>query len=39
MEVNRQKVASFFPLLRIAGWVLPGHEEGKEHADDAALLS
>ena len=26
-------------LLRISGWVPPGHEEGKEYADDAALLS
>ena len=22
----------FFPVLRIAGGVLPGHKEGKEHA-------
>ncbi len=26
-------------LLRIPGWVPPGHVEGKEHAHDAALLS
>jgi hypothetical protein len=26
-------------LLRIAGWVPPGHGEGNEHAHDAALLS
>ena len=26
-------------LLRIAGWVLPGHVQGKEHGHDAALLS
>jgi hypothetical protein len=25
-------------LLRIPGWVLPGHEEGKEHVDAAVLL-
>jgi len=38
-EVSRQQVASFFPVLRIAGGVLPGHAEGKEHAHAAALLS
>jgi hypothetical protein len=39
-EFNRQQVAFFFPLLRIAGGVpSPGHEEGKEHAHAAARLS
>src|SRR5438876_12400211 len=39
-EVSRQRVASFFPLLRIAGGLPPpGYAEGKEHAHAAALLS
>ncbi len=38
-EVSHQRVACFFPLVRIPGWVLAGHEEGKEHAHAAALLS
>ncbi len=29
-EVNRQKVACFFPVASHSWWVPPGHEEGKE---------
>jgi hypothetical protein len=38
-EVSRQQVACCFPVLRIVGELLPGQEEGKEHAYAAALLS
>ncbi len=38
-EDSRQQVASFFPVLRIVGGLLPGHAEGKEHAHAATLLS
>jgi len=38
-EDNLQQVACHFHLLRIAGLAPVGHVEGKEHADEAVLLS
>jgi hypothetical protein len=37
-EDSRQQLACSLPFLCIAG-VVPGHVQGKEHADDTALLS
>ncbi len=37
-EVSRQRVACFFPGASHSWLGAPGHEEGKEHADAAALL-
>ncbi|HEY6408449.1 MAG TPA: hypothetical protein VIY29_13355 [Ktedonobacteraceae bacterium] len=38
-EVSYQRVASCFPVTSHSWLVPPGHVQGKEHADDAALLS
>jgi hypothetical protein len=37
-EVSRQQVACFFPVAS-HGWRGAAGSRGKEHADDAALLS